>query len=118
MKIEATRFGSITIDGQTYEHDVVIRLSGEVIKRQKKLSKKYYGTSHTLSQEEAEFIYEDGGKELILGTGQYDSVRLSEEAKDFFDRQGCKVVMAATPNALNLFNRSVAGKIGLFHVTC
>ena len=29
MYIERTRVGSITIDGKTYEHDVVIRLSGE-----------------------------------------------------------------------------------------
>lgn len=40
MGIEGTAFGSITIDGETYEHDVVIRLSGEVVKRKKKLSKK------------------------------------------------------------------------------
>jgi hypothetical protein len=32
MEIEGTKFGSITIDRKTYEHDVVIRLSGEVIK--------------------------------------------------------------------------------------
>ena len=50
MEIEGTKFGSITIDRKTYEHDVVIRLSGEVIKRKKKLSKKYYGTSHVLSK--------------------------------------------------------------------
>ena len=31
MKIEGTTFGSITIDGKTYEHDVVIRLSDEVV---------------------------------------------------------------------------------------
>jgi hypothetical protein len=48
MEIEGTTFGTITIDGRTYEHDVIIRLSGEVVKRKKKLSKKYYGTSHAL----------------------------------------------------------------------
>ena len=53
MQIEGTTFGGITIDGQTYEHDVIIRLDGEVVKRKKKLSKKYYGTSHVLSKEEA-----------------------------------------------------------------
>jgi hypothetical protein len=53
MEIEGTTFGTITIDGKTYEHDVVIRLSGEVVKRKKKLSKKYYGTSHMLSKDEA-----------------------------------------------------------------
>jgi hypothetical protein len=49
MDIEGTTFGTITIDGKTYEHDVIIRLSGEVVKRKKKLSKKNYGTSHVLS---------------------------------------------------------------------
>jgi hypothetical protein len=29
MEIEHTTFGTITIDGKTYEHDVIIRLSGE-----------------------------------------------------------------------------------------
>jgi hypothetical protein len=29
MYIERTTVGSVTIDGKTYEHDVVIRLSGE-----------------------------------------------------------------------------------------
>ena len=38
MEIENTTFGSITVDGKTYEHDVLIRLSGEVVKRKKKLS--------------------------------------------------------------------------------
>ena len=42
MEIESTTFGTITMDGETYEHDVVVRLSGEVVKRKKNLSKKYY----------------------------------------------------------------------------
>ena len=36
MEIERTTFGTITIDGKTYEHDVIIRLSGEVARRKKK----------------------------------------------------------------------------------
>src|SRR5882762_9525849 len=44
MEIERTTFGTITIDGKTYEHDVIIRLSGEVARRKKQLSKKYYGS--------------------------------------------------------------------------
>ena len=50
MTIDSTTFGTITIDGKTYEHDVVVRLSGEVVKRKKRLSKKLYGTSHVLSK--------------------------------------------------------------------
>jgi hypothetical protein len=32
MKIDGTASGSITIDGETYSHDVLIRLSGKVEK--------------------------------------------------------------------------------------
>jgi hypothetical protein len=28
MRIDATEFGAVTIDAKTYEHDVIIRLSG------------------------------------------------------------------------------------------
>src|SRR6201981_2754372 len=64
MEIEGTTFGTITIDGKTFEHDVVIRLSGEVVKRKKKLSKTYYGTSHVLSKDEAKFVFESGCEQL------------------------------------------------------
>jgi len=118
MKIDNTAFGSITIDGETYPHDVVIRLSGKVEKRKKKLSKKIFGTSHTMSLDEAQFIYEKGADVLILGTGQYDNLRLSPEAAQFFERKECKVLAESTPEAISAFNREKKHKIGLFHVTC
>ena len=99
MEIESTKFGSITIDQKTSEHDVVIRLSVEVIKRKKKLSKKYYGTSHVLSKDEAKFVFEKGCEQLIVGSGQMGNVQ-------------------PTPEAIHVFNKSHAKKIGLFHVTC
>ena len=51
MRIDETQFGSITIAGKTYEHDVVVRLSDKVVKRKKKLSERLYGTSHTVSDD-------------------------------------------------------------------
>jgi len=118
MKIDSTEFGRITIDGETYEYDVIVRLSGEVVKRKKKLSKKYYGSSHTISEDEARFVYEDGSRKLVLGTGQDDHVRLSKEAAEYLERKGCKVIAQPTPDAIDTFNRAGKEKIGLFHVTC
>jgi hypothetical protein len=119
MKIDGTKFGEITIDGKTYEHDVLIGLLGEVTKRKKKLSKKVYGTSHTVSLDEAKYVYEKGCVELILGTGQSDNVRLSPEAAEYFAKKDCAVVAKPTPQAIEAFNRSkIRKKIGLFHVTC
>jgi hypothetical protein len=118
MKIESTTFGAITIDGTTYEHDVVIRLSGEVIKRKKKLSKKLYGTSHVLSKDEAKFLFERGCDQVVIGSGQMGNVHLSPEAEAYLARKGCKVLLKPTPEAIRMLNRSRARRIGLFHVTC
>ncbi len=118
MRIESTTFGAITIDGKTYEHDVVIRLSGEVVKRKKKLSKKLYGTSHVLSKVEAEFLFEKGCDQVVIGSGQMGNVHLSPEAEAYFERKGCEILLKPTPEAIRMFNRSRAKRIGLFHVTC
>jgi hypothetical protein len=118
MEIQSTTFGTITIDGKTYEHDVVVRLSGEVVKRKKKLSKKLYGTSHVLSEDEARFLFERGCDQVVIGSGQFGNVRLSPEAEAYFERKGCEVLLKPTPEAIQMFNRSRARRIGLFHVTC
>jgi len=106
MKIEGTTFGTITIDGKTYDHDVVIRLSGEIVKRKKKLSKRLYGTSHVLSRDEAKFLLEDGCEQIIIGSGQMGNVHLSPEAEAYFKKHGCKVRLEPTGEAIGVFNRS------------
>src|SRR6202047_1388480 len=118
MEIERTTFGTIMIDGKTYKHDVIIRLSGEVARRKKKLSKKYYGTSHVLSKDEAKFVFESPCEQLILVSGQMGNVHLSPEAEAYFAKKGCAVLLQPTPKAIHTFNTSHAKKIGLFHVTC
>ncbi|MBI2431867.1 MAG: hypothetical protein HYV26_03240 [Candidatus Hydrogenedentes bacterium] len=116
--IDSTEFGSITIEGQRFEHDVLIRPSGKIKKRKKKLSKKFYGTSHTISQEEAEYIYGKGARELIIGTGQEGNVHLSAEAEDFFREHECRVTLSPTPEAITAWNDASLRTAGLFHVTC
>ena len=116
--IDGTEFGSITISGELYEHDVVIRLSGKVKKRKKKLSKAKYGTSHKVSREEAEHIFEAGAKRLILGSGQDGNVELSEAAAEYFRKHGCSVELLPTPQAVTAWNAAEGSVIGMFHVTC
>ena len=93
MKIDSTIFGAITINGTTYEYDVVVRLSGEVVKRKKKLSKKLYGTSHVLSEDEAKYLFEKGCDQVVIGSGQMGNVQLSSEAEAYFQGESCKVLM-------------------------
>lgn len=117
-QIDKTTFGSITVDGESYDHDIVIRLGGEVKKRKKKLSKGRYGTSHTLSVEEAQHIYDDGAERVIIGTGQHGVLQVSEEAEAFFRDHGCSIQTLPTPDAVNTWNESEGKLIAMFHVTC
>jgi len=117
-RIEDSSFGEITVDGKTYNHDILIRLSGKVKKRKKKLSKQVYGNSHTLSLKEAKHIYEEGCHTIILGTGQHDQVRLSPEACRFLDKREVALILQPTPQAIETYNNTSGPKIGLFHVTC
>jgi hypothetical protein len=116
--IDGTRFGSITIAGERYRHDVLLRPDGTVKKRKKKLSKAVYGTSHTLSLAEAEYVYQDGAERLIIGTGQTGLVKLSPEAEELFQAKGCTVDLLPTPRAIQAWNEAQGTVVGLFHVTC
>jgi hypothetical protein len=115
--IQNTNFGFITVDGEEIDHDILIRLSGEVKKRKKKLSKEK-GDSHTVSLAEAEHIFDEGAERLIIGSGQYGNIRLSEEAVCFFKEKGCSVELHPTPEAIKVWNQAEGKTIGMFHVTC
>jgi hypothetical protein len=116
--IDKTKFGSITIAGEKYEHDILIRLNSKVEKRKKKLSKEVFGTSHIISLAEAEYVYEDGSETIIIGSGQSGMVKLSEEAVAFFQQKNCSVELLPTPEAIHLWNKAKASTVGLFHITC
>jgi hypothetical protein len=118
VKIKETTFGSITVGKETYSHDIVIELDGTVRKRKKKLSKRVFGTSHQVSLDEIKDVYAQGAKKLIVGTGQYDQLRLSGEAQAYLDERGCKAVLLATPEAMERWNAAKGQVIGLFHITC
>lgn len=116
--IDHTTFGSITIEGTDFEHDVIIRLDGQVKKRKKKLSKAIYGTSHIVSLIEAKYVYEKGAERLIIGTGQDGNVKLSDEATGYFIHKHCHVDLLPTPQAIKTWNEADGSVLGLFHVTC
>jgi hypothetical protein len=116
--IQGTTFGRITVDAEEYERDIVIRLTGKVKKRKKKLSKKEGGNSHTVSLAEAKYIFDKGAQRLIIGTGQEGHVQLSEEAQEYFQKKECAVDLFPTPAAVEAWNEAQGKTIGMFHVTC
>lgn len=116
--IDRTTFGSITVDSVTYDHDILIRMDGSVEKRKKKLSKAVYGTSHTVSLDEINYVHGKGAEGIIIGSGQYGVLELSVEARNFLVEHQCEFKILPTPEAIREWNMKAGKFLGLFHVTC
>jgi hypothetical protein len=117
-KIDDTWFGSITVEGRRYEHDIIIRLSGKVRKRRKTLSKAVYGTSHTISLAEIQELHRKKARRIIIGAGHEGKIELSAEAAEFLAKHDCQVDLWKTPDAIREWNEAEGKVLGLFHVTC
>src|SRR6058998_3083347 len=79
MRFDKFAFGSIQIDGSTYEHDVVID-RGEISKRKKKASKKFREDfGHTPLSVEENIPWKC--RQLVVGTGAYGGLPVMKEVK-------------------------------------
>ena len=117
-KIDDCWFGNITVEGKRYEHDIIIRMSGKVRKRNKQLSKAVHGTSHTLSLIEIRELYRKKAECIIIGTGHEGQLELSKEAAHFLQEHRCVVDLCPTPQAIQKWNAAEGKVLGLFHITC
>lgn len=117
-RIDDCWFGNITVEGKRYEHDIIIRLSGKVRKRNKQLSKAVHGTAHTLSLIEVRELYRKKAERIIIGAGHEGQLGLSSEAADFLQQHDCKVDLCPTPEAIQKWNDAEGKVLGLFHITC
>src|SRR5262249_56598827 len=103
-----------------FKHDIIIRPDGQVKKRKKRLSRAVYGTSHTISRQEARYVYKQaaGADRLIVGSGQGGNVELSPEAAAYLKRRQCRGDLLPPPKMISVWNQAKGTAVGLFHVTC
>lgn len=117
-KIGDTSFGIIRVENDLFDHDIVINLKGKVLKRKKKLSKAIYGTSHKVSLDEIKHIHEKGADIIVIGSGQYGRLVISNEAASYLKNHSCKYKLMPTPQAIDYWNSHKGKMVGMFHVTC
>jgi len=119
MMIEHCSFGQVVIDGQPYG-DVLI-VAGQIRPRNRELLKQLYGTSHTVGAEEKSELLSGKPDYLIIGTGQYGSLKVPEEVVTAAKQQQTKVIIKNTPEISSDFNSlwHKGFKINaLIHTTC
>jgi hypothetical protein len=116
MRCEEFSFGSLQIDGITYEHDVVID-RGEICKRKKKASKKFREEfGHTPLSLEENIPWKC--RRLVIGTGANGALPVMKEVKQEAERRKIELLILPTPKALEVLNEQPKDTNAVLHVTC
>jgi hypothetical protein len=117
MQARLLEFGSIEVEGRTYQNDVVIE-SGQVRKRKKKPSKPYRGEfGHTPLSADEDLPW--GGDQLIIGTGAYGSLPIMPQVVEEARRRGVDLTAVPTEEACQLIADIDRRKVhAVLHVTC
>lgn len=119
--IEEYKFGSITIDGKTYNYDVEVRWTDEVLDWSRE-------ESHIIDIEDIVQALEKNPETIVIGTGEIGMAHVTKEAQDEIRSRGIKLIIDHTEQAAKTFNvindesfeeEGVQEKVvGLFHLTC
>lgn len=117
MKIDSFSFGSIQVDGVTYQDDVVID-GGVVRKRDKKPSRKFrsdYGHTPVSLEETIPW----NCKCLIIGTGVDGKMRVRPEVKQLAGQRQIELVVLPTACAIEKIQQGPPeGTNAILHITC
>jgi len=115
MHLDKFSFGTLRINGTTYEQDVVID-RGEVRKRKKTPSRKFRDEfGHTPLSMEEKIPWKC--HRLVIGTGAYGRLPVMEEVKLEAERRHVELVIAPTSEAIRLIEKEPAAN-AILHVTC
>jgi hypothetical protein len=115
MRFEAFTFGSIRIDGVTYDHDVVID-RGRVRKRKKKPSKKFRDEfGHTPLSLEENIPWQC--RRLVVGTGG-GALPVMDDVKREAKRRRIELLIVPTIQAIEVLERDAEETNAVLHVTC
>jgi hypothetical protein len=109
-------FGSIEVDGVTYEHDVIID-RGRICKRKKKASKRFRkGFGHTPLSLEEEIPWKC--RRMVIGTGNYGSLPVMDEVKLEALRRDIDLLIVPTEQAIETLAQAPKDTNAILHVTC
>lgn len=117
MELEYPNFGTIVVDGQRYDHDVVIE-AGQLRARDKGPSKALKGRfGHTpLSADES---LPWSKSTLVIGSGYSGRLPVMPEVAEEAQNQGVDLVVLPTADAVGFLNQNdVAEMNAILHVTC
>ena len=114
--IEQYSFGSIAINGKTYNEDIEVRWNNIVLPWWRK-------ESHLVLIEDIKRAIKESPETIVIATGETGMMKISEEVQSLIQEKGIKLIIDRTEEAVKVFNiilekENVSKVIGLFHLTC
>ena len=116
MRFTGYSFGSIRVDGVTYDRDLIID-RGKIRKRKKAASRKFRGAyGHTPL-----WVAEDipwRCRRLVVGTGADGALPVMQQVRDEARRRKVDLVVLPTAEAIGALAKAPAGTNAILHLTC
>jgi hypothetical protein len=116
MRFTGYSFGSIRVDGVTYDHDVVVDC-GKIRKRKKAASRKFRGAyGHTPLSVGEEIPWRC--RRLVIGTGADGALPVMQAVRDEARRRKVDLVLLPTAEAIGALTKAGADTNAVLHLTC
>jgi len=117
VDVDYPGFGAIVIDGNRFEHDVVVE-AGRVRRRKKGPSKAYrnrYGHTPLSADEDIPWL----GRRLVVGTGASGQLPIMPEVWEEARARGVELIAVPTAEACRLLASIDSDNVSaILHVTC
>jgi hypothetical protein len=116
MRISDFSFGSVRVDGVTYDHDLIID-QGRLRKRKKAASKKFRDAhGHTPLSIAEDIPWQC--KRLVIGTGANGRLPVLKEVETEARRRKVDLVVLSTAQAIEALAGESADTNAILHLTC
>ncbi len=114
MHITDYTFGKITINGKTYQSDVIIYPNS--VK-----DNWWREEGHNLTSTDLSAVIAASPEVVIIGTGYHGRMQVPMATRDYLEKKGIRVEIAETKKAVQRFNQlqqEYARIIAALHLTC
>ena len=116
MRFTDYSFGSIRVDGVTYDRDLIID-RGKIRKRKKAASRKFRGAyGHTPLSVAEDIPWRC--RRLVVGTGAGGALPVMQQVRDEARRRKVDLVVLPTAEAIGTLTKAPADTNAILHLTC
>ena len=116
MRFTDYSFGSIRVDGVTYDRDLIID-RGKIRKRKKAASRKFRGGyGHTPLSVAEDIPWRC--RRLVVGTGADGALPVMQQVRDEARRRKVDLIVLPTAEAIGALTKAPADTNAILHLTC